>query len=428
MNGVAWSPDGHRLASAGWDATARLWNTETGRLLHILRGHEGQVNTVGFNIRGRELASGGDDGTVRIWDDNGQAVGVLRGHTAPVSDVTYSPDGRSLVSTSQDRTVRVWKTDGQSSSRILEGLSALQRRVRFSPDGKLIAGAGENGIVTFWNADSGQVVRSMLCHEGALDSLSFSPDGRRLATIGADRCLKLWDTATGRETLSLKIESGCYDVSFDPTGERIALGCRDAAIAIYEIGPQAEPGRAGLPLAEWLRRSDARYEEYILAAAARTPTFGKHDRLVRTLEGEDLAIVSRSAGYTLPQWDMAGFGPHWSRGGQLLWLPPGKGDVLTLNLPVEEAGEFDLSAALTRAPQFGVVSLDVDGQRLSGPLDLYNPKVVHAGEVPLGRVKLKRAENHLNISIVDKNPKSVSYGVGLDWIKLQPVRSQDSTK
>jgi WD40 repeat protein len=37
---IAFSPDGHTLATASEDETARLWEVATGKEIAVLRGHE----------------------------------------------------------------------------------------------------------------------------------------------------------------------------------------------------------------------------------------------------------------------------------------------------------------------------------------------------------------------------------------------------
>jgi WD40 repeat protein len=109
--GVAFSRDGTTLASAGADATVRLWSVASHRQLGApLSGHTDAVLGVAFSPDGKTLASAGFDGTVRLWSVAGrrQLGAPLRGHPDVIDGVAFSPNGTTLASAGGDQTVRLW--------------------------------------------------------------------------------------------------------------------------------------------------------------------------------------------------------------------------------------------------------------------------------------------------------------------------------
>jgi WD40 repeat protein len=114
IHGLAFSPDGKLLAAAMMalpGGQILVWETETGRLVHHLRGHTGWATGVAFSPDGRRLASSAQDETVRLWDlATGQEAFTLRGRAGPLNDVSWAADGLRLAAAgSRNGRVLVWE-------------------------------------------------------------------------------------------------------------------------------------------------------------------------------------------------------------------------------------------------------------------------------------------------------------------------------
>jgi WD40 repeat protein len=65
---AAFSPDGNRIVTGGYhDFAVRVWDSETGKELRKYEGHKGIVTGVAFLPDGKRVASASADGTIRIW-------------------------------------------------------------------------------------------------------------------------------------------------------------------------------------------------------------------------------------------------------------------------------------------------------------------------------------------------------------------------
>ncbi|MDE5100934.1 MAG: hypothetical protein O4861_22415, partial [Trichodesmium sp. St16_bin4-tuft] len=102
--------DGKTIATASWDNTARLWDTENGNILATLN-HQNVVGAVAFSPDGKTIATASWDNTARLWDtENGNELATLL-HQSMVNAVAFSPDGKTIGTASNDKTARLhWAT------------------------------------------------------------------------------------------------------------------------------------------------------------------------------------------------------------------------------------------------------------------------------------------------------------------------------
>jgi WD40 repeat protein/serine/threonine protein kinase len=242
VNAVAFSPDGQRLASASHDQTVKLWDVGSGQELRSLRGHSEPVRSVAFSPDGQRLASASFDQTVKVWDaGSGQELRTLKGHAGRVFSVTFSPDAERVASGSDDGTVKVWDARSGQELSTLKGHAAPVLGVAFSPDGQRLASASIDQTVKVWDARSGQELRTLRGHTHWVISVAFSPDGQRLASAGADQRVKLWNASTGQELLTLKGHAaGVWSVAFSPDGQRLASASFDQTVKMWDAGRDQE--------------------------------------------------------------------------------------------------------------------------------------------------------------------------------------------
>ena len=107
---LAFSGNGHTLASGGADGSIRFWEAATSRETLSIPGHRKRVTALVYSPDGRMLASGSTDGAICFWDPaTGEALRTLNGMPQEeVSALAFSPDGRTFASGSWNKTVLLW--------------------------------------------------------------------------------------------------------------------------------------------------------------------------------------------------------------------------------------------------------------------------------------------------------------------------------
>jgi WD40 repeat protein/serine/threonine protein kinase len=200
---VTYSPDGKRLATGSYDHKVRLWDSNTGQELLILKGHGDHVSSVAFSPDGKRLATGSWDHIVKVWDSNtGQELLTLKGHGDQIVSVAFSPDGKRLATGSVDRTVKLWDAGTGQELLTLKGHAGIVLSVAFSPDGKRLATGSADRTFKLWDAVTGQELLTLKGHPDYVRSVAFSPDGKTLASGSNDRTVKLWRAATEQEVVA----------------------------------------------------------------------------------------------------------------------------------------------------------------------------------------------------------------------------------
>jgi WD40 repeat protein len=258
---LAFAPDGATIAASAYSdrGVIHLWDTASGKLKGVLRGHESYIRAVQFAPDGR-LISGGGDSTLRVWDTGaGKEAFQFKLHEPragekplQVVEMQVAADGRTLAAAAvgfeglgSKETVRMfaWNLANRKTIAFREHAGSFADWPAFSADAKAFLARDDKGLVVKDLLDGKERLRLQPAPqpggEGVLNSdvldhpFIFAPDGRVVAVHASrqrnegprywrDRyALALFDLSTGKEMHRIGLDRWLARAAFSPDGKRV---------------------------------------------------------------------------------------------------------------------------------------------------------------------------------------------------------------
>ena len=185
---------------SGLRGEASIWNLESGELIRrFVDGHDDLLYDAELSPDGHVLATAGYDRWIRFWNTgSGEETASIDGHYGAVFDLAFHPGGKLIASASADQTIKIWRVSDGVRIDTLNQPQGEQFKVAFTPDGKFILGAGADRRIRMWEQAGVEtpilhpLKYARFAHEGPIVDMSLSSDGTRVVTSSADKSVKVW--------------------------------------------------------------------------------------------------------------------------------------------------------------------------------------------------------------------------------------------
>ena len=148
---------------------------QASRVRLTLAGHTDTVWGVAFSPDGTRLASGSgsqgqaDSGELFVWDAHsgernpawGAGNSAFVRHPGVVSALTWAPSGELVVSGGSDGRLRWWEVQSGECMRVQEAHQGMVQSLKVSPDGSTLASCGDDGAILLWDLESGEQLQTL---------------------------------------------------------------------------------------------------------------------------------------------------------------------------------------------------------------------------------------------------------------------------
>lgn len=205
VSALAWNR--HMLSTGSRNGAVLTHDVRVARHLSTEHRTSGSFEVCGlaWSPDGHQLASGANDNLVHLWERTAANFShskfVLDGHRSAVKAMAWCPWKPQLLATgggSADRHIRLWDTTSGECLESLDTGSQISSLLWSRHSHELLSSHGhERNQLALWTVSEGgrrlcSAAEIAHAHESRILHMRLSPDGCTVATAAADESIKFW--------------------------------------------------------------------------------------------------------------------------------------------------------------------------------------------------------------------------------------------
>ena len=210
-------------------------------VIGLPNGHKGRLRDLSFNHNETLLATSSVDKTVKIWDvETGALIHDLNGHSSWIRQIQFSKSGDFIISASGKGEIIKWDIlTGKQIAKLQNSESPIERFC-MTPNGRSLYAGSWDGTIIHWDLVNGKIIsKTEITHNGRIKDFIILPNQQILISAAEDNSIHVYDL----ETLKL-IQSLNYDISFEKLltlndSTKILAFSDKGNVRVFQVEPKA---------------------------------------------------------------------------------------------------------------------------------------------------------------------------------------------
>ncbi|XP_030208044.1 WD repeat-containing protein 17 isoform X2 [Gadus morhua] len=246
---LSWAPDLNCIAGATSRNGAFIWDVKKGKMITRFNEHgKNGIFCISWSHKdSKRIATCSGDGFCIIRTIDGKVLHKYK-HPAAVFGCDWSQNNKDMIATGcEDKNVRVYylATSSEQPLKVFTGHLAKVFHVRWSPlrEGILCSGS-DDGTVRIWDYTQDACINVLSGHTAPVRGLLWNTEVPYLLTSGSwDYTIRVWDTRDGT-CLDTVYDHGAdvYGLTCHPSRPFTMASCsRDSTVRLWSLTPLISP-------------------------------------------------------------------------------------------------------------------------------------------------------------------------------------------